>query len=96
MPKSSSLLKLLATENEKVSALEAKVEEDKKKLNELRAGRSKVKRQVDARRKFLKGELLDSLIQSGVISEALYAQELDNFLTVSADRELFNLDPLPQ
>lgn len=77
---------------EKRVRLEAKERELSIKVKALNVRRKSSERKADARRKILVGSAVAAAVRAGVLSEALFGQILDEFVTNEKDREFLGLD----
>ena len=87
----------MATLDERIAALEAKLKQEKAKKQKLearkKAAESKQKRAEDTRRKILVGSILMANVERGTYPEEKFRAMLDKYLEREDDRKLFDLPP---
>ena len=90
----------MATIDDRIAALEAKLKEEKAKKQKLearkKAAESKRKRTEDTRRKILLGSAVLDKVSKGGWTEEQIRSMMDKFLQRDDDRALFDLPPLPK
>jgi hypothetical protein len=88
----------MATIEERISALEKKLKQEKAKKQQIearkRTAESKAKRSIDTRKKILIGAAIISKVERGEWPQDKLISMLDVFLTRADDRALFDL-PMP-
>ena len=88
----------MATINERIEALEAKLKEEKAKKQRIearkRAIEARAERAKDTRRKILIGSVILAQVKQGKVTEAGLHAMLGSSLTRDDDRALFNLPPM--
>lgn len=89
----------MASIDERIAALEAKLKQEKAKKQKLearkKAAESKAKRAADTRRKILIGSVVLARVESGRWPEQKLLAMLNEHLTREDDRKLFQLDGTP-
>lgn len=89
----------MATIEERIAALEAKLKQEKAKKQKIearkRAAELQKKRSDDTRRKILVGAVVLAKVEQGKWSKEKLLSILDTALTRSEDRALFDLKPVP-
>lgn len=89
----------MATIEERITALEKKLKQEKAKKQKIealkRAAESKTKRSLDTRRKILVGAAILSKVERGEWPQDKLLAMLDASLTRADDRALFDL-PMPE
>lgn len=89
----------MATIDERIAALEAKLKQERAKKQKvearLRAVEQKRKRAEDTRRKILAGALVLELMEQDQQTRERFLARLDRYLTREDDRALFGLPELP-
>ncbi len=85
----------MATIEERIAALEAKLKQEKAKKQQIearkRAAESKANRSNDTRRKILLGALLSEMMGESEQTKKKILERLDKYLTRPDDRKLFDL-----
>ena len=88
----------MATVDERIATLEAKLKQEKAKKQLIearkRAAESKKKRSDDTRRKILVGAAILAKVERGEWPESRLLELMDKELTRAHDRELFSLQDL--
>lgn len=88
----------MATIDDRIAALEAKLKEEKAKKQKLearkKAAEGKRKRAEDTRRKILVGSIVLSRVERGTWPEEKFKTMLDEYLERDDDRALFGLQPV--
>jgi hypothetical protein len=78
--------------NELITHYSEKLKQEKRAERKQEHKAEKAERRLENRRKFIKGALLDKMVEWGWITPELVMQGLDNYL-VDRDRDLFGLPP---
>lgn len=90
----------MATIDERITALETKLKQEKAKKQKIealkRAAESKAKRSIDTRRKILVGAAILAKVERGEWPQDKLLTMLDASLTRADDRTLFDLLALPE
>lgn len=85
----------MATIDERIAALEAKLKQERAKKQKVearkRAVEQKLQRAADTRRKILAGALVLELMERDEATRQRFMQRLDAYLTRPDDRALFGL-----
>lgn len=85
----------MATIDERIAALEAKLKQERAKKQKVearkRAVEQKLQRAADTRRKILAGALVLELMERDEATRQRFMQRLDTYLTRPDDRKLFGL-----
>ena len=76
---------------ESIQKLEQKKRALEIKLKALKTQQRREERKKDARRKILVGSALVAAVEAGRVSEALFGQIIDEFVTKEKDREFLGL-----
>lgn len=89
----------MATIDERIAALEAKLKQERAKKQKVearkRAVEQKLQRANDTRRKILAGALVLELMERDEATRQRFMQRLDAYLTRADDRALFGLTGKP-
>lgn len=89
----------MATVDERIAILEAKLKQERAKKQKiearLRAVEQKRKRAEDTRRKILAGALVLELMEQDEQTKQRFLNRLDKYLTRADDRALFGLPETP-
>lgn len=93
--------------SDNIQSLNLKIAEQEKKLKQLKEQKAQAERRAkaaerkrlrthDTRRKVLLGAWIFEMIKQGKLSSEWVKTNIDPFLKRNADRELFELPPLPE